>query len=244
MSVITTMLAALTLGSTLTLPTTASLVLSASPLVPSKAPIKAPARDPHVGEMAAKPAAATAAAEEKAALEAMSKAVGRKVVPGRRVQIETTRGKFVVVLFDKDAPKTAENFARLVKKGFYDGTPFHRVIEGFMAQGGDPTGTGGGGPGYHIPMEKVPLKNLRGSIAMARSQELDSAGSQFFINFVNNGFLDQKYDSSGKPSGGYVVFGQVVRGMDVVDKLTRTMDSQNSPIPGVRPDKIVKAKLL
>lgn len=228
--------------------TFAALTLAAAPLAPVLAPIlapvKAPAKDPQAASLAAKPGAAATAAEEKAALEAMSKAVGRKVVPGRRVQVQTTKGTFVVALFDKDAPKTADNFAKLVKKGFYDNTPFHRVIEGFMAQGGDPTGTGGGGPGYHIAMEKVPLKNLTGSLAMARSQELDSAGSQFFINFVDNGFLDQKYNGGGNPSGGYVVFGQVVKGIDVVRKVTRTMDQGNSAIPGVKPDKIVKAKLL
>ncbi|MBM3269692.1 MAG: peptidylprolyl isomerase [Candidatus Sericytochromatia bacterium] len=173
----------------------------------------------------------------------MSKAVGRKVVPGRRVTVETTRGTFVVALFDKDSPKTTENFAKLVKKKFYDGTPFHRVIEGFVAQGGDPEGTGQGGPGYNISFEKNPLKHVRGALGMARSMSLDSAGSQFFIDFRPLPNLDQQYDSGGTPTGGYVVFGQVVKGMDVVDKLTRTMDRGNSPVPDVKPDKILRARL-
>ncbi len=195
----------------------------------------------------AKPAAPTkpaaVAAEEKLALEDMAKAVGRKVIPGRRVTIETTKGTFVVALFDKDSPKTAGNFAKLVKKGFYNGTPFHRVIEGFVAQGGDPKGTGEGGPGYNLPFEKNPLKHVKGALGMARSQPLDSAGSQFFVDFRPLPNLDQQYDSAGVPTGGYVVFGQVVKGMDVVGKLAKTMDRGNNPVIGVKPDRIVKATL-
>ncbi len=226
------------------LATLAALSLAAAPLAPAKAPTKAPAKDPNVRSMSARPGAATAATEEKAALAVMSKAAGHKVVPGRRVLVETTRGKFVVVLFDKDSPKTAENFAKLVKKGFYNGTPFHRVIEGFVAQGGDPTGTGTGGPGWNLPFEKNSLKHVPGALGMARSMPLDSAGSQFFIDFMPLSNLDQQYDGSGKPTGGYVVFGQVVQGMDIVRKLTKTMDPGNSPIPGIKPDKIVKAKIM
>lgn len=223
--------------------TLAALSLAAAPLVPAKGPAKAPAKDHQAQQLAAKPGAGATSTEEKAALEAMSKASGHKVVPGRRVAIETTKGKIVVVLFDKDSPKTAENFAKLVKKGFYNGTPFHRVIEGFVAQGGDPTGTGTGDPGYKIPFEKNSLKHVTGALGMARSMSLDSGGSQFFIDFNRLTNLDQEFDASGNPSGGYVVFGHVVQGMDVVRKFTRTFDN-NGPISGAKPDKIVKARMM
>jgi len=182
--------------------------------------------------------------EESAALGEMRLAVGSNVNPGRRVLLETSKGDVVVALFDEDAPRTADNFAKLVARGFYDGTKFHRVIEGFVAQGGDPEGTGEGGPGYTIPFEKNRLKHVTGALGMARSQELDSAGSQFFIDFQPLPRLDQRFDASGKPLGGYVVFGQVVSGMDVVRKLARTMERDNTPFRGVEPDQIVHARLL
>jgi peptidyl-prolyl cis-trans isomerase B (cyclophilin B) len=185
------------------------------------------------------------AKQEAAALATMSEGAGAPVKAGRHVLLETSKGSVVLALFDQDSPETAENFAKLVKKGFYDGTKFHRVIEGFVAQGGDPNGTGEGGPGYEIKFEKNRLKHVTGAVGMARSQELDSAGSQFFIDFQPLPNLDQKYDADGKPTGGYVVFGQVVTGMDVVNKLTRTMGRKSmDPFPGVEADKVVRAKLL
>jgi peptidylprolyl isomerase len=182
-----------------------------------------------------------APAGEKAALQAMNKACACKAVPGRHVLLETTRGKVTIVLFDKNSPKTAENFAKLVKKGFYDGTPFHRVIDGFVAQGGDPTGTGMGDPGYKVPFEKNNLKHIRGALGMARSQPLDSAGSQFFIDYGALVNLDQVFDTKGTPTGGYVVFGMVVDGMAAVDKFVR-VEAGNPP--GAKPDRIVRAKLM
>ena len=113
------------------------------------------------------------------------------------------------------APITVENFLKLVKEGFYDGLTFHRVIPGFMIQGGCPQGTGTGGPGYQIQGEfqlngiPNPIKHLRGVISMARSQNPDSAGSQFFIMHQNAPHLD----------GQYAAFGQVEEGLDVVDKI-------------------------
>lgn len=113
------------------------------------------------------------------------------------------------------APNTVENFKSLSSKGFYDGLTFHRVIAGFMIQGGCPKGTGTGGPGYHIPGEfrqngfENPLRHDRGVISMARSQHPDSAGSQFFIMHQDGNFLD----------GQYAAFGRVVEGMDVVDAI-------------------------
>lgn len=184
-------------------------------------------------------------AEEAAALAEMSQAVGSPVKPGRHAVLQTTKGPVFLALFDKESPLTVRNFVTLVEKGFYDGTKFHRVIEGFVAQGGDPRGTGEGGPGYDIRFEKNPLKHVTGAVGMARSQDLDSAGSQFFIDFQPLPNLDQKYDAAGKPVGGYVVFGQVVTNMDVVRKLNRTMDRGSStPFPGVEPDRVVEARML
>jgi peptidylprolyl isomerase/peptidyl-prolyl cis-trans isomerase B (cyclophilin B) len=120
---------------------------------------------------------------------------------GGRVQIE---------FYPEDAPKTVENFVTLARKGFYNGLAFHRVIPGFMAQGGDPKGNGTGGPGYTIKAEFNRRRHVRGTVAMARSQHPDSAGSQFYICFDAQPHLD----------GQYTVFGQVVSGMEHVDAIT------------------------
>ena len=118
-------------------------------------------------------------------------------------------------LDEKAAPITVENFLKLVNAKFYDGTIFHRVIPGFMIQGGDPEGTGMGGPGWHIKGEFAangwdnPIAHKRGVISMARAQNPDSAGSQFFIMHADADYLD----------GQYAAFGHVVKGMDVVDRI-------------------------
>jgi cyclophilin family peptidyl-prolyl cis-trans isomerase len=116
-------------------------------------------------------------------------------------------GEIKIDFYPADAPKTVENFVTLAKKGFYDGLTFHRVEPGFVAQGGDPKGNGTGGPGYQIKAEFNTQKHVRGTVAMARSQHPDSAGSQFYICFKPAPFLD----------GQYTVFGIVTSGMDVVD---------------------------
>lgn len=150
---------------------------------------------------------------EAQAIKQVEQAAGHKVVLGDRVQFVTTKGKFTVVLFPKEAPKTVANFEKLVQKGFYNGLKFHRVIPGFVAQGGDPQGTGEGGPGYTIPDElNSTLKHIRGSLAMAKTSAPNSAGSQFYIAYQNLPSLDTKY----------TVFGQVIDGMAVVDKLQPT----------------------
>lgn len=113
--------------------------------------------------------------------------------------------------YPEDAPKTVENFVTLAKKGFYNGLTFHRVEPGFVIQGGDPKGTGTGGPGYTIKAEFNKRKHVRGTLAMARSQQPDSAGSQFYITYGPTPHLD----------GNYTVFGQVVRGMEHVDRVKR-----------------------
>ncbi len=111
--------------------------------------------------------------------------------------------------YPEDAPKTVENFVTLAKKGFYNGLAFHRVVPDFVVQGGDPKGNGTGGPGYTIKAEFSKRKHVRGTLAMARSQHPDSAGSQFYITYGPTPHLD----------GNYTVFGQVTSGMEHVDRI-------------------------
>lgn len=124
-------------------------------------------------------------------------------------------GKIKIELDPSAAPITVENFEKLVREGFYDGLTFHRIIPGFMIQGGDPEGTGMGGPGYGIKGEFArngvnnPIRHTRGVISMARSMMPDSAGSQFFIMHEDAPHLD----------GNYAAFGHVVEGMDIVDEI-------------------------
>ena len=132
------------------------------------------------------------------------------------VTFEMEDGKvFKAELYPEVAPNTVNNFLSLVKKGFYDGVIFHRVIAGFMIQGGDPKGIGVGGPGYCIKGEfsangvKNDLKHQRGVLSMARTQVPDSAGSQFFVMHADADYLD----------GQYAAFGKVIEGMDVIDAI-------------------------
>jgi peptidylprolyl isomerase len=149
-----------------------------------------------------------------------------------KVQLETNYGNIVIQL-RADMPITSGNFENLVKKGTYDGTIFHRIIDGFMIQGGDPTGTGYGDKS--IPNIKDEFKgiqkNNRGTISMANAGP-NTGSSQFFINLVNNNFLDGKHP----------VFGEVVQGMDVVDKIAQVQTDQNDrPLKEV---KIIKASIV
>ncbi len=143
-----------------------------------------------------------------------------------KVQLETTYGNITIELYS-DMPITSGNFEKLVKEGFYDGVIFHRIIEDFMIQGGDPTGTGTGGPGYKIKDEfthKGGNKNLRGTISMANAGP-NTGGSQFFINLVNNEYLNAKHPA----------FGIVIEGMDVVDKIgSAKTDSFDKPIEEIK----------
>ncbi len=131
--------------------------------------------------------------------------------------------KIVVELYPDKAPNTVNNFIALAKSGFYDGIIFHRVIKGFMIQGGDPAGIGTGGPGYHIKGEfsmngfKNDLKHNRGVISMARAGHPNSAGSQFFIMHTNASYLD----------GQYAAFGKVIDGMEVVDEIANVRTNYN-----------------
>ncbi len=131
-------------------------------------------------------------------------------------------GAFIIQLYADKAPVTVNNFVNLARQGFYDGTTFHRVLEGFMAQGGDPTGTGLGGPGYEFQNETSDLKfDKAGVVAMANSG-LDTNGSQFFITFGPAEWLN----------GGYTIFGQVVQGMEVVNGIRLRDPDQNPSYPG------------
>ncbi|MCV0372892.1 MAG: peptidylprolyl isomerase [Nitrosarchaeum sp.] len=140
------------------------------------------------------------------------------------VKIETNFGNILFKLLPEQAPETVRNFEKLAKSGFYDGTLFHRVIPGFMIQGGDPntknankSSWGMGGPGYTIKAEFNSRSHLRGIVSMARAQDPDSAGSQFFIVTTDSTFLDRQY----------TVFGEVIEGMDVADKIVKLQRDQN-----------------
>ena len=136
---------------------------------------------------------------------------GAEPTKSPRAIIEMAAGKIVVELYEKDAPGTVANFVKLAKQGFYNGLNFHRVVPGFVVQGGDPKGDGTGGPGYAIKDEVNTRKHLTGTMAMAKTAAPNSAGSQFYITLAPQPALDS----------GYTVFGQVVEGMDVVMKIKR-----------------------
>lgn len=150
-----------------------------------------------------------------------------------RVLLKTNKGDIVVELFENEAPNTVANFISLVESGFYNGLTFHRVLPGFMAQGGCPEGTGGGGPGYHIACECYEPNHrlhFRGTLSMAHAGR-DTGGSQFFLTFLPTKHLD----------GRHTAFGRVVEGMEVLSKIQRRdPEDPNSPDP----DKIVEAKVL
>jgi len=136
-----------------------------------------------------------------------------KLDPENTIYMDLKYGRVVIELFPDIAPKTVQRIKTLSQEGFYDGTPFHRVIEGFMAQGGDPTGTGtGGSPLPNLPAEFTTKRHfLRGTCGMARTSDPDSGNSQFFIMFAPAPSLD----------GQYTIWGQVVQGMEFVDKIKR-----------------------
>ncbi len=142
--------------------------------------------------------------------------------------INTNFGKISFKTLPDLAPETVRNFETLAKEGFYNGTFFHRVIPGFMIQGGDPNTKGGekstwgtGGPGYSLKAEFSSRSHLRGIVSMARSQDPDSAGSQFFIITADSTFLDRQY----------TVFGEVIEGMEVADKIVKLQrDSNDCPL--------------
>jgi peptidyl-prolyl cis-trans isomerase B (cyclophilin B) len=156
-------------------------------------------------------------------------AQGASVDKGPRAIIKTKFGEIEVKFFSDKAPKHVENFLTLTKKGFYNGTVFHPVIPGFMIQGGDPNTKdstkkelyGMGGPGYSVKAEFNDIPHKRGIVSMARSQDPDSAGSQFFIVVEDSRFLDNKY----------TVFGEVTKGLGVADKIVnQPRDARDNPL--------------
>lgn len=162
-----------------------------------------------------------------------------------KVLVEMENGEdFVLELYPDYAPQTVQNFVDLVADGFYDGVGFHRVVDGFMAQGGDPEGTGMGGSGTTIPGEfaangfkQNTLSHTRGVISMARSQDPDSASSQFFICYDDASFLD----------GQYAAFGKVVEGMETVDgflDVKRTLNSMGEEASPVEPITMKKVTII
>jgi peptidylprolyl isomerase len=146
--------------------------------------------------------------------------------------LELTNGKVVIDLRTDLAPNHVARIKELVRKGFYDGTPFHRVIDGFMAQGGDPTGTGTGGSGTKIRAEFTGEPFVRGVVGMARSASPDSADSQFFIMLGSAPSLDGKYTA----------IGRVIEGMEIVDRIKKGNPNDNGQVS--KPDKLVRAQIL
>ncbi len=184
------------------------------------------------------PVAAAAQDEDEGAAEDTTAAAPEDVETGPRVAITvsvesedgkmTGLGTFVIELYPEDAPKHVENFLKLVHEGYYEGTTFHRIVPGFIIQGGDPISrsdwrspkVGTGGPTYTVPAE-IGRKHMRGAVAAARKPDAvnpnrESSGSQFYIALADLPALDR---------GGYTVFGQVVEGMDVVDKIARVKNA-------------------
>jgi cyclophilin family peptidyl-prolyl cis-trans isomerase len=140
----------------------------------------------------------------------------------------TEKGRIKIRLFAEEAPETVNNFVFLAREGYFDGTTFHRVIEGFMAQGGDPTGTGAGGPGYSIGDEFHPdLRHDRPGVLSMANRGPNTGGSQFFITYVATPWLDDRH----------AVFGEVVEGMEVVNAL-RERDPQSDREPGDRIERV------
>jgi peptidyl-prolyl cis-trans isomerase B (cyclophilin B) len=148
--------------------------------------------------------------------------------PAPKATMETDHGTIELEFWPDVAPKTVENFLKLARDGFYNGLIFHRVIPGFMIQGGCPQGTGTGGPGYQIKAEFSARKHKRGVISMARSSHPDSAGSQFFLMHDDSPHLDGKYTA----------FGQITKGIEVVDKIAALPCGSNDRPK--QPPKIVK----
>lgn len=172
---------------------------SASPMPDSAAPSAAPSDAP----------AATAPVETTDHSQKIDLTVDDQGLSKAVVTIETSKGKIQYKFYTKDAPNTVKRIAELIQKGFYNGLTFHRVVKDFVIQGGDPDGRGTGGSGQNLKAEFNGRKHIPGAVAMARSQDPDSADSQFYITLGTIPHLD----------GNYTVFGQVISGQDVVEKI-------------------------
>ena len=176
-------------------------------------------------EFAACPEANAATSTEVGVADSTTEQAPIEVNMGTIIDMETTEGNIKIRLFDDKVPKTAGNFKKLVEKGFYDGVIFHRVIDRFMIQGGDPTGTGTGGPGYEIPDEFSPsLKHTKKGLLSMANHGPNTGGSQFFITLAPTPWLDNKH----------AIFGEVIEGMDVVDKIGKTAtDARDRPLKNI-----------
>lgn len=145
--------------------------------------------------------------------------------------LDLESGRVVIEMLPELAPRHVERIRELVREGFYDGIVFHRVIDNFMAQTGDPTGTGAGGSGVNLPAEFSREPHVRGIVSMARAQHEDSADSQFFIVLADSTFLDNQY----------TVWGRVIEGMEHVDQIKKGDPSRNGMVRG--PDRIVRMQM-
>jgi cyclophilin family peptidyl-prolyl cis-trans isomerase len=151
--------------------------------------------------------------------------------PENTLYLDVPAGRVVIAMRSDLAPDHVAQIKALARRGFYDGVPFHRVIDGFMAQTGDPTGTGTGGSGHKLKAEFSSEKHVRGTVSMARAQDPNSADSQFFICFAPSSFLD----------GQYTVWGKVESGMEYIDKIKKGDQARNGTVSN--PDKIIKAQV-
>jgi peptidylprolyl isomerase len=160
------------------------------------------------------------------------RAADQKLDPENTLYMDLTYGRVVIQMRPDLAPKHVARIKQLVRRHFYDGTPFHRVIAGFVVQGGDPTGTGTGGSGQTLPAEfSKTAHHLRGTVSMARASDPDSADSQFFICLAAVPDLD----------GQYTIWGQVVQGMEFVDRIKKGDPNDNGTV--TNPDRIVKMQV-
>ena len=164
---------------------------------------------------------------------ALAAAPGSAADPENTLYLDLKYGRVVIELRPDLAPNHVARIKELVRQGFYDGVVFHRVIAGFMAQTGDPTGTGSGGSGQKLKAEFSNEPHVRGTVSMARAQDPDSADSQFFICFDDATFLD----------GQYTVWGKVVEGMEFVDQIHKGPESDNGIVPESERDTIVKMQV-
>lgn len=151
--------------------------------------------------------------------------------PENTLHVQLKDGRVVIEMLPETAPKHVERIKELVREGFYDGLVFHRVIDGFMAQGGDPKGTGTGGSGQNIPAEFNSEPHTRGAVSMARASDPDSADSQFFIVLEDSNFLD----------GQYTVWGRVTEGMNFVDNIKKGVKAYNGKVRS--PDKMITVRV-
>ncbi len=161
----------------------------------------------------------------------MAAAPAQALDPENTLYMDLKDGRVVIEMFPDVAPKHVARIKELVRQGFYNGVVFHRVIDGFMAQTGDPTGTGMGGSGQKLEAEFNAKKHMRGTVSMARASDPNSADSQFFICFDTADFLDNQY----------TIWGQVVSGMEFVDKIKKGDSNNNGKVTD--PDKVLKLQV-